>query len=77
MSVYYKLNVCYTLITSSWQENGQQNMCYGILCLNDGKREYAFNLSDNYHKVVELVKLLNATQVEPCHFSEVSQDFLN
>lgn len=77
MSINCKLNVCYTLVTSSWLENGQQAECYGILCLNNGKREFVFNLSDNFEKVAQLVELLNSKEVEPCHLIEVSQDFLN
>ncbi len=76
MSQICRISKSYTLITSSWYEDGQMVTEYGVLYKVQKERKFFFTLSNDREKIDKLIGILNDHSVELCHFEEIAQDFL-
>ncbi len=52
------------------------NSKYGIEGICDNETVAVENLTDDFNKISEFVKVLNAEGLELCHLKEVAEDFL-
>lgn len=52
------------------------NSKYGIEGVCDNETDTVENLTADFNKIAEFVKVLNAEGLELCHLKEVAEDFL-
>ncbi len=65
----------YYVLKCSVCETSFREESYGIMLVQNGKKEYFCDISNNFDDVKILVDRLNEFHIESCHLQSVIEDF--